>query len=307
MVALSARGSHDSRIGYWRAVISANRACKARRNAHDDHLRYLARFSDGGKLLAEHACNDRDKDTESTPGSACGESESHSHNEQYKRKQDTDGGGALNDTGNERSCLKLVCHGLERPRECKNEYRRHHLLKSGSNGIHALREPEHATDKVINDYHDQRAHRTERKPECSVAVRKCVHEIHAAEETACVDHADNAENYQNNDRQDKVDDLSPGADRLVVVLIDLVAGGKEVAIARVVLMALHGSEVHICGRHENNHHNGEQRIKIIGDSADEKAYAIHTVNRSADCSSPRRDRRDDAYRRRGCVDEVRKL
>ena len=64
----------------------------------------------------------------------------------------------------------------------------------------------------------------------------------------------------------------------------------------------HGAEVLLGSAHEEDEHDGEQRIEVVRDGLDERCETAF-AQVAAYGHGPRRHRRDDADRRRGGVDD----
>ena len=99
----------------------------------------------------------------------------------------------------------------------------------------------HAVEDEGEQQGNAAAHHEARR---GVAVREGGDEVHAGEEAAGVDQAEDTGCDQHHHRQDQVDDMAAGVGTVVhIVAVGAVVGGEEVAVQGVVFIELHGAVV----------------------------------------------------------------
>ena len=69
---------HDRRVGDWRTVVTADSSCHAGRDRNDHEVRVA---------VLKYSNNDRDQDSEGTPGGSRRESQKAPHNENDRREE----------------------------------------------------------------------------------------------------------------------------------------------------------------------------------------------------------------------------
>ena len=246
VVALRTRGGHDGGIGDRGAVVAAD---SARETSGDtDDLQLAAR---------EDRQNDRDQDTEGTPGGTGRESE-------QARYQEDDGGQevlqrsrrAVHQISDKVLCAHQGGHVLQRGSEGEDEDRGNHREEALRNLLHRLFEGNDTAEHQINDGKYQRDRARPRQTDGCVGVAERVDKAHAIEDAAVIDQREDG--YADKDQygQDEVDDLAIGVDALVLqLLVDSLTGGVEVVLElRVVLMHRHRAVVkaHDADRDDEN-------------------------------------------------------
>ena len=78
MFTLGSGGCHDRRVGDWRTVVTADSSCHAGRDRDDHEVRVA---------VLKYSNNDRDQDSEGSPGGSRRESQKAAHNENDRREE----------------------------------------------------------------------------------------------------------------------------------------------------------------------------------------------------------------------------
>ena len=263
---------------------------------------------------AEYAENDRNENTEGTPGSTGCERKTDSDNEDDRRKEGLEGTcGAFNQLRNEDLRAEAVCHGFQCPCTGKDHDRGNHGLEAFGKRFHDGLKGKHAPDEIIDDGEDDSDRCAVNKTDGSVTVGESFDEADRfilAEEAAGVNHADNAANDQNEDRKNKVDHLTLFVDFHFVNGL-LGAAGEQVAVFDgVFLVKLHRAVVKLRNGKENHHHDGHKCVEVEGNCLNEKADAVFCAGASCKAGNrrrPGRNRSDDTDGSRRSVNEVGEL
>ena len=256
--------------------------------------------------------DDRNQDGEGAPARTGGKRQEQSNEEDDCRQEQLE---RTCGSGNQIVDVVLGAqqtgHAGQRPCHRQDQDRGNHCLESLRDAAGEFLERHDAADHVEAERDDQRHDAAEYQTHGGVGVGECVDKALAGEESAGVDHADDAAEDENRDREYQINDLTIWIDRLVVgVAVRTGFGGEQIALARVCLMQLHRAVVQLEHGDEDDHQQGGQRVEVERNRAEEhrKAVDVRALrNGGGDSGGPARDRRDDAHRSSGRVDQVRQL
>ena len=298
VVALGTGGGHDGGIADGRNVVAENRTGEAGGNAYDHQ----------GEVGLKDLGDDGDEDAEGTPGGTGGKRQTAGYEEDHGGEQAVKAaGGAVHEPGDKFLGAQQGGHVLEGGGKGEDE-------DSGNHGAEALRDAAHGilkgddpAENKIDDGKDQRHNSAPGQAEEGIAVGKGIDEIIGAIEVAGVDQAADAQHHQNDDGQQQIDNAGTGVGDLLH-RFGLLALGEQVVIADgVELMPAHGAVVHTGLAKEQHHNDGEQRIEIEGDGADEQVKAAVVLHDAGDGCRPRGNGGNHADGGGGGIDDVGEL
>ena len=70
--------------------------------------------------------------------------------------------------------------------------------------------------------------------------------------------------------------------------------GEQVAAQGILLVMLHGAEIHVKDDKADHHNNSQKRIKVVGDCADKDGKPVLSLNKAGDGGGPGGNRGNDA-------------
>ena len=282
-------------------MVAADRAGQAGRDGDDQHL-----------TIREGMAHDGNEDGEGAPGSAGGKGQEHCHHEDDDRQHVLQcGSGIAQQVRHIILCTQQAGHAGQGPGEGEDQHGADHGLEALGDAGSEVLEGHHIAHAVEDEGEQQGNAAAQHKARRSVAVRKGGDEVHALKEAAGVDHAEDAGRDQHQHRGDQVDDVALRLGAVIhVVAVGTVGGGEQIAVFRVALIELHGAEVGTGEDEEQDHHQREQGVVVVGDGAQEHGKAVDTGAfryAGGNGSRPAGYRGDDAHRRSGGVDQVGQL
>ena len=296
MVTFRTCACHDCSIGNRGNMVAAYCARKDGCNRCNHKIGFHA---------AEYCEDNRKKNCESAPGSACGECLEHCYNEEYRRDYRKTDCGVADDFFNEAACVEIAfaadCGKC--PRENKNENCGSHRLEAIGNAFCEFLVSNNLTWYVEDESEDECCECADYKALGCIAVCECCDEVCAAEEAACIKHTAHAEEDECRNRKDKVEDCSPGVGLY----------GYNVFVYRCLIgffRLCHRTIVEICDCYEEHHQKCEKCVIVGWDCLDEEHKAVNHGIRwklCAYCRCPAGNRSDDADWCCCCIDEVSKL
>ena len=302
VVAVSAGGGHDGRVGNGGAVVAADSAREAGGDA--DHQQRIADLEDGQ--------DDGDEDAEGSPARAGRKGQQAGDNE-YDRREHVEQarGGGLHNTLNIIGRTKQTGHVLQRDREGQDQDRGNHCIEALYAAAHCVLEGGNAAADEIDNSEYKRYERAPGQADKGVGVAERADKVagHTAfciPEAADVHQADNAHDYKNYDGNEHIPQGGLGVLDLLVA-----AERAEIALESFKLALCHRAVVKAHDDHADDEHEGQQGVEVEGDGLDEKLDAgdarVEILGNAGDCRRPARHRGDHAYGSRGGVDEVCKL
>ena len=296
VVAFGARARHDGRVGNRRNVVSANGARHAGGNAYDHEV----------VIGTAEGCDDnRDEDSEGSPGGSRGKGEEYGDAEDDGGHQVHESGSASGDEPcNEVLCAECVGDALEAPCENEDEDCGYHGLETFWEAFEALAELENSARQVPDDGEDEGCETSEDEAYGGVARAKCVDKslmgFSAREESARVDEADKAENDEAANGEDEIQDSALCVRRgdFLHFVFDHRFCGFEL---------FHGPEFDLHDDNCEKREYGEKCVEVVWNGLDEKPETVFAIDEARDCGCPGTDGCDNANR--GCrgVNQVRKL
>ena len=198
-------------------MVAADRAGQARRDGDDQHL-----------ALREGVADDGDQDGEGAPRSAGGKGEEDRHEEDDGGQQVLQGRRrAVQQVRDVVFCTQQVGHAGKGPCQREDQHGADHGLEALRDAGREILEGHHLAHTVEDEGEQQGNAATHHEARRGVAVREGGDEVHAGEEAAGVDQAEDTGRDQHHHRQDQVDDMAAGVGAVVhIVAVGAVVGGE---------------------------------------------------------------------------------
>ena len=299
VVAVCTCGCHDGGIGDGGAVVTAYSACETSGNTNEYKL----------VAFGEYCENDRNENTEGTPGCTGGECENASDKEDNrgkergKRCREAFHGGFYE--GREAEKTGYI---LKRCRKGKNEDRGNHGDKALGKSLHSVFEGNETAKNEVSDDENECDKRAPRQTNGCVCVSESGYEVCTVKEAAAVKKTCDAGDNEHNNGDEKVENVN---------LFDI--NGSFFCVCSiesgvVTVFSFDSEFTHFAvvkaekcdGDNENECH---KRIEVEGDRADEEldtgiGFGFNVAGNSC---CPRGNGRDHTNGSRGRVNDVRKL
>ena len=298
MVTLRPGRGHNGGVGDGGAVVAAHRA------------RHTGGDADDGQGLAhgEHALDDGDEDAEGAPGGSSGKGQQAAHREYDNGQQNLNAGGGAHKVAHKIFRAQGVGHPLQRPSKGENHDGGHHGFKALRDAAHHLFKGHGPAKYVVHQGEHQTECGAQHKAHRGVGVREGGDKVLPGEKTAGVDHTHHTAHHQHRDGQHQIQHGTLGFIHLLVHHGVRVGPGEQIAVFhRIFFVFGHGAEVHIEHYQPYHHHKGEQGVEVVRNGADEQVQPLSVLGKGGHGSGPGGDRRYNADRRGGGIDEVGQL
>ena len=298
VLALCARRRQNGGIRNGRNVVAANRACQASRHGDRQHV-----------ACAKDGERNRNQDTERTPrGAGRKRNAERHHKEDGGHKHQQAGVAGANMVRDKAAQIEIFLRAdaRQRPGKGQNKDGRDHGLKAFGERFTELTKAQNAARHIHQEGKYQRCKRAEHQRIGCRTVGKGIDGVLACKAAAVVEHGQHAYGNQEQDRDEQVFDLAAADDngRFLAVGVDLAA------FAHLLVILVHREEINIGRRHPNEESQRQQGIQIKRDGLQKQRKAVDARvlgQRGRNRSRPRGDRRNDAHRRCGRIDDIRKL
>ena len=288
-------------------MVAADSARQHSGYGHDHHV---------GVCLAKHIDDDGHQNGKRAPAGAGGKRNEDGNAENQQRHKPHQPGVQADGLAHKIADAQRVSHAFQRPSQHQNQDSGHHQLAAFGHRVHEIFEPD---DPARQIEHQQEPHRDKPRKDQRLrrgAVGEILHKVRAAVQVAGPDHSPDGRCNHHDHRRNQVNDLALGVFAALcgvvclLVLECLPARGEEVAIGGVALMLFHQAEVKPDQRGEEHHVERQQRIEVERYRAHEHFKPGHGAARrdvGVDCCRPGGNRRNDADRCSGSIDDVGQL
>lgn len=251
--------------------------------------------------------DDRDQDTESTPGSAGRKGQAYGDQEDDGGQEGCEARCVVGDDArNEFLGAQAGGRAVQGPCQGQDQDGGYHLLEAVRQASHHFFKGQGVADQVINHGDDQGAERAQYQSDGSITAGKGIDEIGAAEESAGVDHADDTADDQREDRDQHIRNDPMMSMRFVFrICVRAVRCGIDITLlSSIVFMQRHRSVVDVHEDDHDHHGDGQQCIVVVRNGFDKECETVFALHKSGDCSSPAGDGCDDADGGGGGINQV---
>ena len=281
-------------------MIPADRAGQHRSDRHDHEA----------LVVIHDSQHDRDQNAEGPPRGTGRKSKTDGHQEEKCREQDSHRRIVADHISYIAADIQIFFadHTGERPCERQDHDGRGHLLEAFAEAGAERAKGKHLSWNIQNKGEYKRNERADDKASCRLTVCESVRDAFAFQNAACIEHAEDTAANQDEEREHKVNDAAIAHRRARFVIRVFFRNHQRAAAF--LFKSSHAGEV-FARPDENQHENDSQpciEIQRNGRKEERKSIDVAALRqRRSDCRRPRRDRSDDADRRRCRIDDVGEL